>query len=140
MRVENTFHINASPDVVWPIIADVATWSSWTKSITSVHLLDSGPFAVGTKAEVRQPGMPAATWTVTELVPGESFTWQANNTGLVSTGVHSVRAAADGGADATLVFEQRGALAWLMALLFGGKCRRFVQMEADGLTQRSEAS
>ncbi|MCU1391370.1 MAG: polyketide cyclase [Ilumatobacteraceae bacterium] len=138
MRVENTFHINASPDHVWSIMSGVADWSSWTKSITSVKVIDAGPFAVGTTAEVRQPGMPAATWTVTELAPGESFTWQARNPGLISTGVHSVRAAANGGTDATLVFEQSGALAGLMSLLFGRKCRRFVQMEADGLKWRSE--
>ena len=128
MRIEISIDIAARPDDVWPVIRDVTHWSEWTESITSVEILDDGPFAVGTRAKVKQPGFPAVVWTVTELTDGASFTWEAKNAGLRSTGTHSV-AVGPRGAIATLGIRQEGVLAWPMKLLFGRKSERFVTFE-----------
>jgi uncharacterized membrane protein len=136
MKVMNITPIPAAADVVWAVMSDVARWPEWTASITSVERLDDGPFTVGSRAKVRQPGFPAVVWTVTELDEGRSFTWQARSPGVVSTGFHAVRAV-PGGCEAELGLTQTGALAPLMRLLFGRRTRRFVQMEADGLRGRS---
>lgn len=163
MHIAITTDVAAAPDIVWPVIADVTRWSEWTASITSVELLDDGPFRVGSRAKVRQPGFPAVVWTVTDLVEGSSFTWEARTPGLRSTGTHAVRPVPAGSAVdtvapatadapvapadsvdsvdsvATLGIRQEGAMAWLMKLLFAKKSRRFVQMEADGLRRHCEA-
>ena len=139
MQIEITTDIAARPEDVWPVIRDVTRWSEWTASITSVEILDDGPFRVGTRAKVRQPGFPAVVWTVTELIEGTSFTWEAKTPGLRSTGTHSVTVGPRG-AIATLGIRQEGLLAGPMKLLFGRKSQRFVQMEADGLRRRCESA
>lgn len=139
MRIEIVVDIAAAPEAVWPIIRDVERWSEWTDSISSVELLDGAAFELGARAKVRQPGFPAAVWTVTELTEGTSFTWTSKSPGLRSTGTHKV-AVGPRGAIATLGIVQEGLLAWPMKVLFGRKSERFVRMEADGLRRRAEQS
>ena len=138
MRIEITIDIAAAPTDVWPIIRDVTKWSEWTESINSVELLDGPSFEVGTRAKVRQPGFPAAVWTVTELTEGRSFTWVSKTPGLRSTGIHTVTVGPRGSI-ATLGIVQEGLLAWPMKVVFGRKSERFVRMEADGLRRRAES-
>ena len=96
MRFEASVRIEASPQQVWEIYADVERWPEWTASVTSVERLDTGPLAVGSRARVRQPRLPTATWTVTELVEGSHFLWEAKGLGLTTVGGHIVEADGDG--------------------------------------------
>jgi uncharacterized membrane protein len=137
MHITVTSPIDAAPEQIWSVISDVTSWAEWTASITSIERLDDGPLSVGSRVKIRQPGFPAVEWTVTELVEGASFTWQARSPGLLSTGTHTVRSGI-ATPEVELSISQTGALAPLMRLLFGRKSRRFVQMEADGLRQHCE--
>ena len=140
MHIERTIDIEAPASAVWAVMADVEQWHTWTDSIESVELTGpSGPIAVGSTAEVRQPGFPAATWTVTEWQAGRSFTWESHAPGVHSVGEHSVVAVGEHSSRATLAIHQTGALAWLLGLLAGRRSRRYVYMEAAGVKARSEA-
>ncbi len=132
MHTEVTTTIAAPAERVWGILSDVERWSSWTASVTSVEL--DGPLVVGAKAKVRQPKLPATTWTVTEVVPGRSFTWRATSPGSQATGEHVVTPGGDDRCEVRLVLDQEGPLGSLFGLLYRGLTRRYVQMEADGLT------
>ena len=71
------------------------SWSTWsggqrTESVWSIELLDGGRLAVGSRVRINQPRFPAATWTVTELDPGRSFSWVNHSPGLHSEGSHAV--------------------------------------------------
>ena len=132
MQHEVTTVIAAPAARVWSILSDVEGWPSWTQSVTSVEL--DGPLAPGAKAKIRQPKLPLTTWTVTEVVPGVSFTWEAKPPGSHATGWHEVTPTGDGTCQVRLALEQAGPLGSLVGLLYRGLTKRYVQMEADGLT------
>jgi hypothetical protein len=83
--------------------------------------------------------MPSVVWEVTELDPGQSFTWRSKSPGVMTVGTHLVRETASNGTAVTLGIHQSGSLTWLIGLLVGSRVRRYVQMEADGLKRHSEA-
>lgn len=123
--------IPAPAERVWAILSDVERWPTWTDSVTSVEL--TGPFALGSTAKVRQPKLPPTSWTITEVVPGRSFTWTATAPGSRTTGWHEVTPVGDARSEVRLAIEQAGPLGTLFGLLYRGLTKRYVQMEADGL-------
>src|SRR4051812_38501962 len=139
MDISVIFHVAAPPDRVWTLMGDPTTWSSWTASITSIEWIDGAGMAKGAAAKVKQPGFPTAKWTVTDVVPGRSFRWESRSPGIRSVGEHEVTPDGDG-SHVRLAIRQTGVLAPVLALLAGKRSRRYVQMEADGLTRRAEAS
>jgi uncharacterized membrane protein len=138
MHFEASIEVSAPAEAVFESYADVEHWPDWTASVTSVERLDDGPFRVGSRARVRQPRLPVAVWEVTELVPGQSFTWVARGPGLRSTGIHRVEALPDGRSKMTAILEQAGPLGGLVGLLTKGLTERYLKMEAEGLKAHCE--
>lgn len=116
---------------------DVERWHEWTPSITAIRCLGRGPFAVGSRALVRQPRFPPALWTVTDLQPGREFTWVSTAPGLRVAGIHRAEAA-PGGTRATLAVVISGLFAPPWAWLTGDLTQRYIAAEATGLKARSE--
>ena len=140
MKVFSTsIDIAAPPDRVYPIMADVERWHEWTPSISSVKRLGGGPFAVGARAMVRQPKLLPAIWKVTEVRPGESFTWVSSSPGVRVVGVHRVEPTPNG-SRVTLAVEMHGMLAGLFARLTGAITTKYIDFEAKGLKSRSESA
>ena len=139
MRVDVTVGINAPPEVVWAVLSDVESWPEWTASVTSVRSIRPGPLQVGSRVRIKQPRLPVTVWTVSDLVEGERFTWTATSPGVNTRASHRVVPAADG-SRVTLSIDQAGILGRLVGRLYGRLTRRYVQMEATGLKQRSEES
>jgi len=131
MHTEVTTPVQASAERVWAVLSDVEGWPSWTASVQQVVL--DGPLAVGAVAKVRQPKLPPTAWTVTEVVPGRSFTWESKVPGSHAIGEHEITATGDGACEVRLSLEQRGPLGRVIGRLYRGLTRRYVQMEADGL-------
>jgi len=128
-------HIDAPAATVWPVLVDVARWPEWTPTIESVERLDEGAFAVGSRARVRQPRLPAATWRVTELVDGRSFTWEATGPGLRTVGTHEVVPQATGSL-VTLGIEQTGPMGAVAAIVWRRLTQRYIDQEAASLDER----
>jgi uncharacterized membrane protein len=140
MQHETSIDIAASPDLIWSTLSDVERWPEWNPSVTVVERLDAGEFGVGSRARVKQPGMPRMVWEVTEHIPGEVFTWVSKMQGVTTSGggsgeddVPADRAAV------TLSLDHEGLLAAVVWRLTGSRSRRYVQMEAEGLKRRCEA-
>ncbi|MEB3031698.1 SRPBCC family protein [[Mycobacterium] nativiensis] len=137
MRYTRTDTIAARPADVWAVLADIERWPDWTASMREIIRLDSGPLRVGSTARVRQPSGRPMVWTVTELENERSFTWSAAAPGFRLTGYHELTPA-EAGVTAVLTFTLAGPMAWLARMLAGGRVRRYVDMEADGLKRQSE--
>lgn len=117
--------------------------------MSEVERLDAGDFGAGSRARVKQPGMPRLVWEVTEYVPGKVFSWASKAPGVTTTGGHRLvvdpSGRGSGGAvpgdhaTVTLTLDQEGFLAPVLWRLTGSRSRRYVQMEADGLKRRCES-
>ena len=131
MHTEVTFPVAAPADRVWAVLSDVERWPTWTASMSQVVL--DGPLEVGAVAKIRQPKLPATAWTVTEVVPGRSFSWESKAPGSRAVGEHEITPTGDDTCEVRLMLDQTGPLGSLVGLLYRGLTRRYVQMEADGL-------
>ena len=128
-------HIPAPPEQVWEVLFDVARWPDWTPTVDSVERLDDGPLGVGSRTKVRQPKLPQATWEVTEVVDGRSFTWEAKGPGLKTIARHQV-VPDDAGCTVTLSIEQAGPMGAVAARVWRKLTQRYIELEAKSLEQR----
>jgi hypothetical protein len=106
--------------------------------MTSVKRLEGGPLQVGSRVRIHQPKLTPATWTVTELVPGDRFVWTARGPGFLSTAHHELTLAGDGQTRLRLAVEQAGALGGLVGRFGGAMTDRYIALEAAGIKRRTE--
>jgi uncharacterized membrane protein len=139
MLFETTIEIEAPREKVWSTLVDVERWPEWTASMTSIELLTGAPLAPSSRLRVKQPRMRALVWEVTDLVPGEAFTWRSSILGVTSVGTHRIAAASDHSVTVTLALDQSGFLAPIIGFLAARMTRRYVDTEARGLKARCEA-
>jgi uncharacterized membrane protein len=133
-----TVDIAAPADRVWTVMIDVERWPEWTSSVQRIERLDAGPLTIGSRARVLQPRLLPATWEVTSIDPGKSFTWMTKSPGIVVVGIHRVDST-DSGSRATLSLQFRGLIGPLVGRLLRGLNERYLSLEAAGLKRRSEA-
>jgi hypothetical protein len=132
-----TVDIEAPPQQVWDVMIDVERWHEWTRSITTIKRLDSGPFVVGSRARVLQPKLRPAIWIVTQLENGRSFTWEAPMPGLRIIGYHGVEMI-EHGSRVTLSVRLEGPIGGLVGWLYRKVNAEYLGLEAGGLKRRSE--
>jgi uncharacterized membrane protein len=137
MEWTHTQVIDAPADVVWRLTADVASWPSFMPTVRSVERLDQGPLRVGSSARLRQPGQRTATWTVTELTPGRTFSWRSDRRGMAMVGAHRVDAEGRG-SRSTLTLTMSGPLAPVLGRLLGPMMRRVLRIENGCFAARAE--
>jgi uncharacterized membrane protein len=131
--------IDAPPEKVFAVLCDVERWPEWTSTMTSVQRTDSGPFAVGSRARVRQPRLLPAVWQVTELEDKRNFTWTTRSPGLRMSASHAVEPQG-AGSRVALSLELTGLIAPLVSRLFGDLMERYITTESQGLKRRSEST
>lgn len=134
-----TVDIPAPPDRVWAVMADVERWPEWSPTVTRIQRLDRGPLIVGSRVRIWQPRLLPATWRVTELHEGRSFTWVSRSPGLSVVAEHGVEGAPHG-SRARLSVRFTGWLGPLIARLTRSLNERYLALEAKGLGERSTAS
>ncbi len=132
-----TTDIAAPAGRVWQVMSDIDRWHEWTPSVTSVRRIGGAPFAVGSRAIIRQPKFPPAMWKIADIQPGRSFTWISVAPGLRVVGHHQVAPAA-AGSRATLSLDLQGIFGSLFGWLTKDITERYIAFEARGLKARSE--
>lgn len=68
---EFSIDTSASPEAIWSLFRDVASWRSWNAGIESIAL--EGPFAAGTTFTMKPPGQDAMRSRLTEVRENECF-------------------------------------------------------------------
>jgi uncharacterized membrane protein len=136
-HLSTTVDIEAPPDRIWKTLRDLEHWSEWTSTITSIRRLDSGPFAVGSRAIVHQPKLLPARWQVTNVEEGCGFTWITAGPGLLVTARHYIEGT-DSGSRVVLSLDFSGILGPLVARLTRGLNARYLALEAQGLKKHTE--
>jgi uncharacterized membrane protein len=135
---EASISVDAPPERVWEVWSDIERWPAWTASVTAVERLDGpGPLRVGSRVRIRQPRLPVAVWTVTELVEGQRLAWTSSAPGVRTVATHVVEREGTG-SRATARIEQGGLLSGVVRLLMGGLVERYLVLESAGLKARSE--
>jgi uncharacterized protein YndB with AHSA1/START domain len=137
MQQSITVEIEAPPERVWEVLADVER-SEWAQTVTWVRPLDQGPLRPGSRAKINQPKVPETEYVVGELEPDQSFTWVATGPGVTTTARHAVHAQPAGGTRVRLAVEQPGLLGSVMGRVYRGMTERYLANEAAGLKARSE--
>jgi hypothetical protein len=140
MEQSTTVDIAAAPERVWEVLADVERWSDWTETVTWVRRLDDGPLRSGSRAKINQPKIPETEYVVTEIEPGQSFTWVATGPGVTTTARHMIEALPGGGTRVTLAVDQAGLLGSVMGRFYRGLTDRYLANEAEGLKARCEGT
>jgi uncharacterized membrane protein len=142
MEWTDTIDIDSPPDIVWTLNTDVEHWPAYTPTMTSVRRLDTGPFRVGSRARIKQPGQPIAVWTVTDLAAGREFRWRSHRRGLTLTGGHLVEPVTEQSRNTatrnTVTLQADGPLAALFGLTFGPLIRRSLRIENNGFKTHAE--
>ena len=139
--MEQRIHVEVAAPVerVWEVLSDIDRWSEWTESVTSARRLDEGPLRTGSRAELSQPRIPKGVWTVTDVEPGRSFTWEQSGPGVRTTAHHRLEPLPDGGTRVHLVVEQSGWLGNLVGRLYARLTDRYLATESAGLKARAES-
>jgi hypothetical protein len=139
MRITHSADIPAAIEKVWRVYTDVERWPQWMESMEHVDLAASGgaiegePLQLGSQVWIAQPRLPNATWEVTELTPGRSWTWVSRSTGATSTATHHLTAVDPGTTRVETSVEMTGSLGALAGRLIAKRAARYMAMEAEGL-------
>src|SRR4051794_41411808 len=118
MRFEHSIDINPPQATAWAVVSNVERWPVLTASVTSVELLNNPPFGLSSRARIRQPKLPVATWTVTRYDPPSFFEWINKSPGITTTAGHRVVPTGESASRLTLTLEWRGIATPLLALLY----------------------
>ena len=135
MRYETSTTTAAEPSRLWAVVSDVERWPEWIEVYEEVRRARSGDLALGDSAHVKQKGLAAGDWTVTELEEGRVFAWQSRQPGVRITGRHVVSAEAGGGSRLTLQLEMTGWASRVVNALMGRKSRAYVDLECARLAE-----
>jgi uncharacterized membrane protein len=143
MITEHSVEIDAPAPLVWEVFTDVERWPDWTPSVTALVALDGPGLAVGKRFAIKQPRMAKLVWTVTEVAPGESWTWAQRSAGSSAFARHDVIAQPGGRTLVRQRIDQGGVLGAPVGRLMVSMTKRYLAQEGSGLKacaeQRSRA-
>lgn len=73
-KISNTETTKASPEAIYKMWTNVASWPKQDSSISSASI--DGPFKVGSKITLKPKGSPTVKVTIKQVSPNQGFTSQ----------------------------------------------------------------
>jgi uncharacterized protein YndB with AHSA1/START domain len=138
MITESNVTIDAPASLVWDVFTDVERWAEWTASVTRLAALDGPGIAVGKRFQIKQPKLPTLVWEVSEVAPGVSWTWAQRSPGGLTVAYHTLTPIDGGRTHVRQAIDQQGPIGAVVGLLMRRTTRRYLEMEGQGLKDRSE--
>src|SRR6476661_3118654 len=138
-RFDDDVVIDAPAAAVWAVYADVEHWPDWTESVREVRFVSGDQVADGARVRIKQPKLRTATWQVTAVEPGTSWTWESRAPGVHTTASHTLEPVDERRTRVRQSIVHHGPLAAIVGKLYAKLTRTYLAMEAEGLKQRCEA-
>ena len=140
MRFERSIEIDAPQQRVWDVLSDLEEWPRLIETVDSVELLTPSPIGTGTRARLKQPKLPEATWEVTAWEAPSFFAWRQQSGGVTNVAGHRVEALDDGRSRLTLTIDMQGLLVPIVGRLYRDLTNRYMSIEAEGMKRAAEAA
>ena len=131
--------VTATPQRIWPVIADVVKWPEWLPTMTSVEGLSSSALAIGNQYKVVQPGFRPTLWTVVEYEPLRAFAWEARWIGARAIATHSINSTSADSCEVVLKVYFSGPLSFIASTLAGRRIEEYLALEVNSLKQKIES-
>jgi uncharacterized membrane protein len=133
-----TIIINASQEVIWKVLSDVAHWHEWTPTVTKVEVLDQPELKLNNRYKVYQPKLQPAVWTVTVLTHPSSFTWESRMPSMLMIADHILKPINANQTELTLTFAFQGWLGEIIGRLYRKTVESYIRTEAQSLKKQVE--
>jgi uncharacterized membrane protein len=140
VRFEESVEIDAPIDRVWTTFTDFEKWPSWTASVRAIESIDGGPLRLGMRLRITQPRLPTTTWTVSDVLDGRSWSWEARRLGARTVAEHRLDSVTQGSTRLTQVVRQTGPVGLLAGVIYARLTHRYLAMESSGLKRACEGS
>jgi Polyketide cyclase / dehydrase and lipid transport len=85
---EHSIETTASPEAIWRLWSDVATWPEWNEDIEKIEI--SGPFAVGSTIAMTPIGQDTVELRIAEASESHLFIDEAEFPDVVVRTVHRI--------------------------------------------------
>ena len=123
----------APSERLWSLLGAPEQWGDLLPTFDSVRRVGSAAdTAVGSRFEVRQPGLAKAIYEVTSWEPGRGFIWESRLPGVRTIAEHRIEGF-DGGARLKLQLHWTGPLARLVRRALTARARQMLLSEAETL-------
>ena len=131
----HSIDIQASPERVYRLYADLTTWSQWDPAVLEVSL--PAGLQAGSARRLPAQGGPRTRIHVPEVSDAQSFTVASQLLGWKMLFGHTLKAVA-GGVRATHTLSFAGPLAFVFRRLLGAKIAATLPAALQGLKSMSE--
>jgi Polyketide cyclase / dehydrase and lipid transport len=116
MKFSHTLKTPAPPERIWAIWTDVKNWSDWDTELVGSQL--EGSFALGAIGKLTPKNGRVATFKISQLNPGESYTFTVSLP-FCRLNVHRYLQVQADGTYFTHEVSFQGLLAWMFGLWLG---------------------
>jgi hypothetical protein len=137
MQVEQSVLVNAAPERVFALYADVPNWNRWDPDTKASSI--SGPFQTGTGGSLTPTKGNTVPMLLTSVVPNHSFTVEAKIPLFRMVFEHELRPVGN----ATKVIHRvtfSGALAFLLGRVIGTQLKKGLPVTLAKLKATAEAT
>ncbi|HEX3660308.1 MAG TPA: SRPBCC family protein [Acidobacteriaceae bacterium] len=129
--------IQATPSVVWRVLADIERWPTWTPTVEQVQALTPDGLRLGARYRITQPKLRPAIYEVTELSPHRALTWMQKAPGATMIADHRL-VGDDSSTEVELSFSTEGLLGAILGSMYAKRIAESVKTEARSLKAHCE--